>query len=56
MELPNRKSNRLQEYDYSQIGAYFVTICTKERKHLFEIETVGNMHAVSQKTLAVILL
>ena len=25
--LPNRKSLRLNEYDYSQAGAYFVTIC-----------------------------
>ncbi len=34
-ELPKRKSIRLQEYDYSQTGAYFVTICTKERRCLF---------------------
>jgi putative transposase len=25
---------RLPRYDYSQPGAYFVTICAKERKHL----------------------
>ena len=34
MELPRRKINRIPEYDYSTSGAYFVTICTKERKHL----------------------
>lgn len=29
------KRNRLSDYDYSQCGVYFVTICTKERKNLF---------------------
>lgn len=29
--LPRRKPYRLSEYDYSSIGAYFVTICTKNR-------------------------
>jgi REP element-mobilizing transposase RayT len=33
------KSTRLKWYDYSQDGAYFVTICTKNKTHLFgEIE------------------
>ena len=31
MEFPQRKPNRLTEYDYSQNGAYFVTICTQDR-------------------------
>ena len=31
---PNRKWVRLREYDYSTNGAYFVTICTKEKKHI----------------------
>ncbi len=35
MDLPKRKKIRLTEYDYSQNGAYFVTICTKDRKMLF---------------------
>ena len=26
-KIPNRQSNRLKGYDYSQIGIYFVTIC-----------------------------
>ena len=29
------QSNRLQNYDYGQDGAYFITICTKDRKHYF---------------------
>jgi REP element-mobilizing transposase RayT len=32
---PARKSPRLQDYDYAQDGAYFVTICTQNRAHLF---------------------
>lgn len=31
----NRKSIRLRGYDYSRTGAYFVSICTKDRKCLF---------------------
>ena len=34
-QFPKRKSIRLSEYDYSQNGAYFVTICTKDRRRLF---------------------
>ena len=32
MEKQNRKLNRLENYDYTQNGAYFVTICTRDRK------------------------
>ena len=32
MNLPKRKPTRLKEYDYSQNGAYFITICTNDRK------------------------
>ena len=32
MEHAKRKANRLTEYDYSTSGAYFVTICTQDRK------------------------
>ena len=35
MELPKRKSPRLPGYDYSTNGAYFITICTKEKKPIF---------------------
>ena len=30
----NRKPNRLKGFDYSQGGAYFVTVCTKEKKKI----------------------
>ncbi len=35
MPLKKYKSLRLQEYDYGQAGAYFVTICVKHRENLF---------------------
>ena len=41
MELPERKANRLPDYDYSQNGAYFVTICTQDRKRILS-EIVGD--------------
>ena len=34
-ELPNRKNIRLQGYDYSSAGYYFITICVKDGHHLF---------------------
>jgi len=34
-ELPQRKSPRLQGYDYATTGGYFVTICTDNKSHLF---------------------
>lgn len=33
-DLPKRKPARLKEYDYSLPGAYFVTVCTHNRKCL----------------------
>ncbi len=41
MDLPNRKQNRLENFDYSQNGAYFVTICVKDRKELLSNVIVG---------------
>lgn len=38
MEYINRKSHRIQWYDYGSSGAYFITICTKERKNYFWTE------------------
>lgn len=43
MEQKNRKPNRLENYDYGQAGCYFVTLCTHNRAHLFQMESlVGN--------------
>lgn len=35
MELKRRKTIRIPGYDYRTPGAYFVTICTKDRKKIF---------------------
>lgn len=43
-QYPQRKSPRLQGYDYSQSGAYFVTICTHKRQHLFGYIANDIMH------------
>lgn len=40
MEYKTRKNIRLTEYDYSDPGAYFVTVCTKNHEKMFW-ENVG---------------
>lgn len=35
MNLPKRKKNRLRDFDYSQNGRYFVTICVKNKQEIF---------------------
>ena len=32
--FPKRKDLRLKNYDYSKYGAYFITICTKNKEKL----------------------
>ena len=34
-DIHHRQSIRLRDYDYTQAGAYFVTICTRNRECLF---------------------
>ena len=41
MELPKRKLTRLPDYDYASPGAYFITICTKNRSCILSNITVG---------------
>ena len=41
-ELPKRKPTRLKDFDYSTPGAYFVTICTRDRKHIFSEIVIPN--------------
>lgn len=41
--LPQRRATRLRGYDYSQPGAYFVTICAQHRKCLFGTIIDGKM-------------
>ena len=47
MDLPKRKPTRLKDYNYSSEGAYFITICTHNRKNLFS-DIVG---AIRESTL-----
>lgn len=41
MPLPTRKTTRLTGYDYSAPGAYFITICTKDREERLSSIRVG---------------
>ena len=41
--MRRRRSIRLQGYDYTRPGAYFVTICTYGREHLFGTVMDGGM-------------
>ena len=34
-DLPNRKPIRIENYDYSTPGAYFITLCTANREKIF---------------------
>jgi len=41
--LPRRRAMRLRGYDYSQPGAYFVSICVQHRKCLFGAIIAGHL-------------
>ena len=41
-QLPKRKNIRLQGYDYSSEGCYFITICTEHRKNLLSAIVGGD--------------
>lgn len=43
MKKPWRKNIRLAGYDYSEEGAYFITMCTKNRRKLFGEITEGKV-------------
>ena len=48
--MQDRKTPRLKGYDYSSPGAYFVTICTAEKKCLFS-NIVGAIHESPENIL-----
>ncbi|MBQ8683878.1 MAG: transposase [Clostridia bacterium] len=60
MELPKRKNNRLENYDYNTAGVYFVTICTKNRKPLLcnivscKNDTVGDDAHIVPKPIGIV--
>lgn len=41
--VPHRKQLRLLGYDYKNVGSYFITICTENRRCLFEKVVDGEM-------------
>jgi len=51
-DVHRRKSIRLLNYDYSQNGLYFITICTRERLPLFG-EIVGGVMDLNQAGIMV---
>ncbi|HEX9758117.1 MAG TPA: transposase [Nitrospiria bacterium] len=42
-EIHHRRSIRIKEYDYSQPGSYFITLCTQNRECWFGDVTDGKM-------------
>ena len=38
---PKRKYPRIKNYDYSNVGAYFITVCTSQRRNYFWKSVVG---------------
>lgn len=50
MAFYNRKQNRLAGYDYSQNGAYFITVCIKDKKCLLG-KIVGGDAYIAPKIL-----
>ncbi len=52
MELPKRKSLRLKDFDYSEAGSYFLTICTKNRKQILSTIKVGRGLAPAENHLS----
>jgi REP element-mobilizing transposase RayT len=51
--FPQRRSLRLKGYDYSQAGAYFVTICAHDKKCLFGEVMNGEMRINELGTILV---
>ena len=49
MELPERKKNRLENYNYSENGAYFITICVKDRKKILSDIVGDDAHIVPKR-------
>ncbi|MBP3337499.1 MAG: transposase [Clostridia bacterium] len=52
MNLSKRKPTRLKGYDYSTPGAYFITICVKDRKQLLSKIVGADSHIVPKNYLS----
>ncbi|MBR5252850.1 MAG: transposase [Clostridia bacterium] len=53
-DLPKRKKNRLDGYDYGSSGAYFITICSKDRKNILSTVVGDGAHDVPKIVLTTI--
>ena len=42
-----RKPNRYKDYDYSKSGGYFITICSKDKQHIFSKITTQPVAPIS---------
>lgn len=51
MEKKERKKIRLANYDYSSVGAYFITLCTDKRVHNLSCINVGDGFPVPKNTV-----
>ena len=51
-DLPKRKHIRIEDYDYSTPGAYFVTVCTANRAKIFWSDRRGELRSPVNVTLS----
>ena len=51
-EFKSRKHPRLKNYDYNISGAYFITICTKDRKHI--LGSIVNAEGIVVKSSGIV--
>jgi len=51
-ELPKRKQIRIEDYDYSTPGAYFITVCTANRERIFWSDRRGELRSPANVTLS----
>ena len=51
-ELPKRKSIRIENYDYSLPGMYFITICTANREQIFWNNRRGDLRSPANVPLS----
>jgi len=56
--LPQRKPTRLRDFDYSREGAYFITICTRDRmqvlSEIVNITSDGDKLTTSRRNLSMV--
>ena len=51
-ELPKRKNIRIEDYDYSTPGAYFITVCAANREKIFWSDRRGELRSPANVPLS----